>query len=48
MVDNDNNGKADGVSIFLKDNQPGDLNPDPFIIDDPWAYPTSRSTQTNC
>ena len=35
MVDKDNNGKADGVSIFLKDNQPGDLNPDPFVIDDP-------------
>ena len=44
MVDKDNNGKADGVSIFLKDNQLDDLNPDPFIIDDPWAYP-NRSTK---
>ena len=35
LVDNDNNGRPDGVSMFLKDNQEGDLNPDPFVIDDP-------------
>ena len=35
LSDKDNNGKPDGVTMFLKDNEPGDLNPDPFVIDDP-------------
>ena len=35
LSDNDKNGRPDGVTIFLRDNAEGDLNPDPFIIDDP-------------
>ena len=31
----DSNGIPDGVSVFLSDNQEGDLNPKQFIIDDP-------------
>ena len=35
LTDRNGDGKADGATLFLQDNGPGDLNPDPFIIDDP-------------
>ena len=35
LTDRDGDGRADGATIFLKDNQKGDLNPDSFVIDDP-------------
>ena len=35
LRDYNGDGKADGATLFLKDNAPGDLNPDPFIIEDP-------------
>ena len=35
MRDHDGDGKPDGATLFLKDNEYGDLNPDPFIIEDP-------------
>ena len=35
LVDRDDNGRIDGAIVYLKDNELGDLNPEPFIIDDP-------------
>ena len=35
LRDQDGDGKPDGATLFLKDNEYGDLNPDPFIIEDP-------------
>ena len=35
LRDYDGDGSADGATLFLKDNSFGDLNPDPFIIQDP-------------
>ena len=35
LRDHDGDGKPDGATLFLKDNEHGDLNPDPFIIEDP-------------
>lgn len=34
-MDRDGDGRPDGATLFLRDNAPGDLNPDPFIIEDP-------------
>ncbi|QNI56739.1 putative cadherin domain-containing protein [Synechococcus sp. BIOS-E4-1] len=35
LMDRDGDGRPDGATLFLRDNGPGDLNPDPFIIEDP-------------
>ncbi|KZR90090.1 hypothetical protein MITS9509_02775 [Synechococcus sp. MIT S9509] len=35
LMDRDGDGRPDGATLFLRDNAPGDLNPDPFIIEDP-------------
>ncbi|WP_137024896.1 hypothetical protein [Synechococcus sp. UW179A] len=34
-MDRDGDGRPDGATLFLQDNAPGDINPDPFIIEDP-------------
>ena len=35
LTDRDGDGRPDGATIFLKDNEKGDLNSNPFVIDDP-------------
>ncbi len=35
LLDRDNNGTIDGARLYLKDNEFGDLNPLPNLIDDP-------------
>ena len=35
LIDRDGDGRPDGATLFLQDNRPGDLNPDPFVINDP-------------
>ncbi|MDH6100838.1 hypothetical protein NWP21_18755 [Anabaenopsis sp. FSS-46] len=37
LQDRDGNGRIDGASLFLQDNQPGDLDPTPGVIFDPGA-----------
>lgn len=35
LLDRDNDGTVDGARLYLQDNQLGDLNPAPYVIDDP-------------
>ena len=44
LVDTDNNGKADSVSVFLKDNDKGDHDDQLFVINDPIGLAELRNT----